>query len=160
MYEVMFPHSAWTQQFRAAYVPVYPLYYLVEQPGYNAFSGGNRSHGSHSQPLIPFDDRPATYPPVDSSPFRQSAETTKRLLSEAGKITDRIASSSAFASELMSAAQRGEKATVERLVKSIGVKDVLETTFTPDGIRFQLRADPTAANCCVLMFTIRWGKQP
>ncbi|WP_409344485.1 hypothetical protein [Paenibacillus sp. MBLB4367] len=106
---------------------------------------------------VPWWDRPAALPPVDPSQFQRSAAVTQRLLGEAGKLVGHVASSPPFAKQLMTAAQNGNHAEVDRLIKTTGVKTAIHTGYTPDGIHFDIPSYEEG-NCCKLELTIRWGK--
>lgn len=78
---------------------------------------------------------------------------------EGSKLLDRLGDSD-FDVKLMSAAQKGNKAEVDTLIKSIGLRVPVETKYTPSGVSFEL-ATPTEPNspmsCCSLTVHLKWG---
>ncbi|WP_078379209.1 hypothetical protein [Sutcliffiella halmapala] len=117
---------------RNSYFPIYPAMY---------------SHHEHMY-------RP--YPPVDSTFFTESAGAMQQLMKEASVILQKLSHSKEFATEVMSAAQEGQKDKVEQLLKSTGVHSGVEVDYNPDGINLKLASSVDGADCCHLTITLRW----
>lgn len=65
-----------------------------------------------------------------------------------------------FDVKLMGAAQKGNKAEVDKLIKTIGLKVPVQTKYTPSGITFELTTHPdpsTPMSCCTLIVHMKWG---
>lgn len=65
-----------------------------------------------------------------------------------------------FDVKLMSAAQKGNKAEVDILIKSIGLRVPVETKYTPTGVTFELATKPepgSPMSCCTLSVHLKWG---
>ncbi|NRD77941.1 hypothetical protein HPT25_11155 [Bacillus sp. BRMEA1] len=99
------------------------------------------------------------YPPVDTKIFASSIKSFRLLMEQGSILLDRLGDSS-FAFKMMSAAQQGNKAEVDRLVKSVGLKVPAETKFTPSGVIFTLSSQTTQQqplSCCTLAVSMKWG---
>lgn len=102
---------------------------------------------------------PRTYPPVNTKIFASSVKSF-RLIMEQGSILLDSLGNLAFANKLMTAAQQGKNAEVDRMIKSIGLKVPITTQFSPTGVNFILSTDSTqnqSGNCCSLTFSMKWG---
>jgi hypothetical protein len=100
------------------------------------------------------------YPPVDTKEFLNSVKSF-RFLMEQGTILQNRLSDSGFAHKLMTAAQEGKKAEVDRLIKLIGLKVPVITKYTPSHVNFQLvtlASQQHPESCCTLTFSMKWGK--
>lgn len=95
------------------------------------------------------------YPPVNTSLFMQSIHVYQRLLQSADRMLVRLAQP-AFASQLMAAAQAGNKQSVERMLEGIAGNSTVVAKYTPSGISFVL-ADREDASCCTLTMYLKWG---
>lgn len=63
-----------------------------------------------------------------------------------------------FDVKLMSAAQKGDKVEVDRLIKSIGLKVSVNTKYTPTGVTFELAAPPDPSiPMSKLTVHLQWG---
>ncbi|MCY9580686.1 hypothetical protein [Paenibacillus alvei] len=100
---------------------------------------------------------PDTYPPVDSSKFVSSANSTHSLAEQAVRVLDRLRKSSTLATAIMDAAQRGNRTEVTRLIRDIGVQSRLEVKSTPDGIKLTFNTDSSESRCCELEVKMRWN---
>jgi hypothetical protein len=102
---------------------------------------------------------PRQYPQVDVNVFSKSIKTYRLLMDQGSILLDRLGDSG-FDVKLMSAAQQGNNAEVDKLIKSIGLKVPVGTKYTPTGVTFELKAhtDPNAPiNCCTLTVHLQWG---
>ncbi|MCG1021794.1 hypothetical protein [Sutcliffiella horikoshii] len=97
------------------------------------------------------------YPEVDATLFTESAESMQQLMKEASIILQKLAESKEFASEVMSAAQEGNKEKVAQLLESTGVHSGVEVGFNPDGINLNMTSEVEGKDCCHLTITLRWG---
>lgn len=99
------------------------------------------------------------YPPIDIKVFSYSVKSFRVLLQQGQILLDHL-ENLAFARRIMHAAQHGNKAEVDRLIRSIGLKVPITSRFTPTGITFEISMQPshTHANCCILSFVMRWGE--
>ena len=99
------------------------------------------------------------YPPVDTKIFEQSVQTIQFLMKQGSIFLNRL-SDTAFAAKIMTAAQEGNKAKVDQLIQSIGLKVFVTTHYTPSGVIFSLTAGTGAnapASCCTLTISMKWG---
>jgi len=100
-----------------------------------------------------------TYPPVDTKLFAGSVKSFRLLMEQGSILLDRLGNLE-FSRKVMSAAQQGNNAEVDRLIKSIGLRVPVETKFTPTGVNFILSTQVTQAqpiNCCTLTVAMKWG---
>ncbi|KMJ59284.1 hypothetical protein AB685_06925 [Bacillus sp. LL01] len=107
-------------------------------------------------PILP---RPLVrvYPEVDATLFAESAESMQQLMQEASIILKKLSDSKQFASEVMGAAQQGNKEKVSQLLISTGVHSGVEVDFNPDGINLNMTSEVEGKDCCHLTITLRWG---
>jgi len=94
------------------------------------------------------------YPPVTTNVFMDSAASFQSLLQDAGILLDRISHSTAFAQQLMTAAQENKKDAVQRLVRSTGVRHLATTVYNPDSLTVTF--NHPEKGCCQLILRIRW----
>jgi hypothetical protein len=102
---------------------------------------------------------PRTYPPVDTKIFASSVKSFRLLMEQGSILLDRLGNL-AFAHKMMTAAQQGKNAEVDRMIKSIGLKVPVTTKFTPTGVNFILSTDTSqnhSVNCCSLTIAMKWG---
>jgi hypothetical protein len=101
---------------------------------------------------------PRQYPPVDVNIFTKSVKSFRLLMDQGSILLDRLGDED-FDLKIMAAAQQGNKAEVNRLIKSIGLKVPVNTKYTPTSITFELtQPDPnTPVNCCTLAVNMKWG---
>lgn len=100
-----------------------------------------------------------TYPPVNVKIFESSVQSFRILMAQGSKLLDRLGDS-VFAAKIMSAAQQGKKAEVDKLVKSIGLSIPVITNYTPSGVIFVLRTlanQQSPESCCTLTISMKWG---
>lgn len=97
------------------------------------------------------------YPEVDPTVFTESAESMQQLMKEASVILQKLSDSKEFASEVMKAAQEGNKEKVSKLLESTGVHSGVEVGFNPDGINLHMTSEVEGKDCCQLTITLRWG---
>ncbi|MFF2449525.1 hypothetical protein ACFVSW_21005 [Neobacillus sp. NPDC058068] len=103
---------------------------------------------------------PRTYPPVDTKIFASSVKSFRLLMEQGSILLDRLGNL-AFAHKMMTAAQQGKNAEVDRMIKSIGLKVPVTTQFSPTGVNFILSTDPSqnqSVNCCSLTISMKWGR--
>jgi hypothetical protein len=81
----------------------------------------------------------------------------QQLMKEASNILQKLADSKEFASEVMSAAQEGNKEKVSQLLESTGVHSGVEVGFNPDGINLNMTSEVEGKDCCHLTITLKWG---
>lgn len=102
---------------------------------------------------------PRTYPPVDTKILASSVKSFRLLMAQGDILLDKLGDL-AFAQKLMTAAQKGNNAEVDNMIKSIGLKVPVITKFTPTGVNFILSTHSSQnqpLNCCTLTFALRWG---
>ncbi|WP_435559971.1 hypothetical protein [Neobacillus sp. LXY-4] len=112
-------------------------------------------HGYYHYPY------PRTYPPVDTKTFSSSVQKF-RILMEQGSILLAKLGEASFETKMMTAAQQGKQAEVEKLIKSIGLRVPVTTQYTPSAIKFTLQTPPEPNNfnsCCSLTVSLKWGNQ-
>jgi len=101
---------------------------------------------------------PRTYPAVDPKIFEGSVKSFHQLMEQASILLNRLRDV-AFSRKMMSAAQQGKNAEVDRMIKSIGLRVPVVTKFTPTDVHFILTAPTTPSspiNCCTLTVGMRW----
>ena len=109
------------------------------------------------QPYQPWDlSVSRQFPPVDTGQLEDSVSRFQKLIKEAELLINRLANSTEFATELMSAAQASNKDKVIQLIREAGVSIHITTTFTPTGIRIILDNSEVEGGCCDLMIALRW----
>jgi hypothetical protein len=99
------------------------------------------------------------YPQVDVNIFSKSIKSYRLLMDQGSILLDRLGDEG-FDVKLMTFAQEGNKAEVDKLIKTIGLKVPVETKYTPTGITFELSAhsDPSSPmSCCTLSVHMKWG---
>jgi hypothetical protein len=99
------------------------------------------------------------YPPVDVKVFTKSIKSYRLLMDQGSILLDRLGDPD-FDVKLMSAAQKGNKAEVDNLIKTIGLKVPVETKYTPTGVTFELATQPepgSQMSCCTLSVHLKWG---
>ncbi|MCM3569731.1 hypothetical protein [Neobacillus mesonae] len=102
---------------------------------------------------------PRTYPPVNTEIFSKSIKSFKLLIDQGAILLDRLGNLN-FSKKLMNAAQQGKQAEVDHLIKSLGLKVPVKTTYSPSGVKFELstNSDPgTNISCCTLNINMKWG---
>ncbi|UAL46731.1 hypothetical protein [Sutcliffiella horikoshii] len=97
------------------------------------------------------------YPEVDPTVFTESAESMQQLMKEASIILQKLSESKEFASEVMQAAQEGNKEKVSQLLLSTGVHSGVQVDYTPDGINLNMTSEIEGKDCCHLTISLRWG---
>lgn len=145
----LFPYEHMAYQPMPASPPFHPslLYQPVKQPD---------SLLVRPNPSTPTDNRPS-FPPVNPGHLNASANESRKLMVEASKLLDRLATSKDFATTLMEAAQRSETAEVKRLIHSIGITSRVDVEYNPDGLRLEFKADVGGVECCRLLIALRWS---
>ena len=94
----------------------------------------------------------STYPTVNTKKLGTSVKNVQKMVPQVQLLFDRIAKSDQFASDLKNAAQRSDKATVNRLIRSVGVTNEFEIKYTPDSIQIKL----IEKNCCFFTVVLDW----
>ncbi|MBD1380369.1 hypothetical protein [Metabacillus arenae] len=99
------------------------------------------------------------YPPVDITIFSQSVKTFRVIMKQGELLLDKLGDT-AFSHKLMDAAQRGNQAEVDRLIKGIGGLNVpVQVRYTPSAIIFNLQPPAEeSTDCCTLTVTLKWGQ--
>jgi hypothetical protein len=100
------------------------------------------------------------YPPVDVNVFSKSIKAYRLLIDQGSILLDRLGDGD-FDVKLMTAAQQGNQAEVDRLIKTIGLKVPVKTKYTPTGVTFELATQPDPSsymNCCTLTIQLKWGQ--
>jgi hypothetical protein len=97
-----------------------------------------------------------SYPQVNPTVFMDSATKMQVLIQDALLVLRKISASKQFSTELMSAAQQSNKEKVNRMIRSAGVKNIPQVTFTPTGIHLRFFGDVTKVDCCHLILDLRW----
>ncbi|CAG9621006.1 glucose-1-phosphate adenylyltransferase family protein [Sutcliffiella rhizosphaerae] len=129
--------------------------YYYEYPHYYHFHRNGYMPAYYPSYPIVYYQRP--YPPVDATFFSESASAMQSLMKEASIILQKLSDSKVFASEVMSAAQEGNKKKVDQLIKSTGVHAGIHVDFTPDGIRLTMSSQAEGTQCCHLTIELRWN---
>ena len=93
----------------------------------------------------------------DPTMFMNSARQTKNLIKDGQLILDKIANSKPYSLDLMLAAQNSNKAKVEELIKSTGIKQKPQISYTPNGLTVTFINEQNNIDCCHLILKIRWG---
>lgn len=110
-------------------------------------------------PQMVYPPFPRSYPPVDVKIFENSIKSFRLLMAQGSILLDRLGDLG-FARKMMSAAQQGKKADVDHLIRTVGLKVPVITTFTPSGVIFELTTQPNQNNpdsCCTLKVSMKWG---
>lgn len=120
----------------------HPAYLVQQQP-----SNPNQQQRNRNQPQ---------YPPVDPNLLFQSANESQKLMAEASKVLNTLASSRDFGRRLMDSAQRSNTEEVNRLIKSLGIESEVKVIYNPDGLRLEFQSKVANVNCCKLDIALRW----
>ncbi|MEC1526157.1 hypothetical protein P9D43_29650 [Neobacillus niacini] len=99
------------------------------------------------------------YPQVDVNVFTKSIKSYRLLMAQGSVLLDRLGDAG-FDVKLMTAAQQGNQAEVDRLIKTIGLKVPVKTRYTPTGVTFELTTQPAPGSymhCCTLTVQLKWG---
>lgn len=147
-YHPQFPYGHTAFQSTPTSAPFHPS--LLYQPMTHSESLLVRPNSSQ-----PSDNRPS-FPPVNPGHLNDSANESRKLMVEASKLLDRLATSKDFATALMEAAQRSETAEVERLIRSIGITSRVDVKYNPDGLHVEFKAEVGGVECCRLVIALRW----
>ena len=102
--------------------------------------------------IVPSGTNGGSFPPVDINKFESSVKQMQKIMQQARLLIDKIANSNQFAKDLMNAAQHSNNATVEQLIKSVGITIEFKTKYTPDGIQIVL----IEKGCCSLTLLLEW----
>jgi hypothetical protein len=94
---------------------------------------------------------------VNPTMFMDSARQTKELIKDGTLISEKIAGSKPFSIDIMRAAQESNKAKVEELIKSIGIKHKPQVSYTPNGLTLTFIHEQNDIDCCHLILKIRWA---
>lgn len=96
------------------------------------------------------------FPPIDPNLLCQSANETKKLMTDARIVLDKLEDSKDFNTEIMHAAQSSNKKEVNRLINSLGLASDVTIDFNPDGLRIGFRSLVDSIECCHLKIALRW----
>lgn len=124
------------------FYPYYPNYQLI-QPYDNSYLNCSPNRYRH-------------YPDVNPGMFMNSAKGMEMLMKDASHLLAEMARSRKFSFDLMSAAQQSKADTVEKLIKSTGIKTIPKVTYTPDGLKLHFNSGQEYTNCCELALKLRW----
>ncbi|MED1489800.1 hypothetical protein [Bacillus smithii] len=115
-------------------------------------------YGPNHPTYIPPDNR--QFPVVQINQFTQSARKSLELLRDAQLFLNTVSTNSAYARELMDAAQRSQTTKVIQMIQSIGIRIRPEIYFNPDGllVRFARMDEDQKKECCRLLLELRWKK--
>ena len=102
--------------------------------------------------IVPTGENGSSFPPIDINKFEVSVKQMQKIMQQARLLIDKIAQSEQFAKDLMNAAQHSHNATVEQLIKSVGITIEFKTKYTPDGIQIIL----IEKDCCSLTLLLEW----
>ncbi|WP_026673234.1 hypothetical protein [Alkalihalobacterium bogoriense] len=98
------------------------------------------------------------YPPVNIALFETSLSKYQQLIQHGNRLVTSLASSQDLMYQIMYSAQEGDRDTVDRIIREIGVPTEVNTTFTPTGVTFTLFEDAEGLpRCCTLTMNLRWG---
>ncbi|MGZ9584534.1 hypothetical protein [Paenibacillus marinisediminis] len=103
-------------------------------------------------------ERPDLFPQVDPAKLTSSTIESLEMMRQLNLLLQRIRDSKPFASQLMDAAQRGNRAEVDRLIKSAGVSRQYTINYNPQGFHLVMRQGDTEAPCCKVEITLYWGE--
>jgi hypothetical protein len=117
----------------------------------------SRQHTAAAKPTssLPTAQKPQ-YPPVNPNYLYESAQSSRKLMSEASILLNRLATSKEYGTKLMEAAQRSDKAEVTRLIRSVGITADVDTNYNPDGLRLEFISKINGVDCCRLLISLRW----
>jgi hypothetical protein len=134
----------------------YQYYVLPSYLPYQKQFGPNRQQPYPISPTTPYLPR-SPYPKVDTKILQGSIKSFRNLMEQGSLLLDRLEDSS-LAYQIMNAAQQGKKAQVENLIKSIGLKVPVTTSYNPSGIILTLHSHaPQLTPVNSLTIFIRWG---
>ncbi|WP_078392379.1 hypothetical protein [Shouchella patagoniensis] len=108
---------------------------------------------------VPFQYELRQFPAIDTSELSQSVQRAQYLLQQSQILLTQLGRNT-FAYQLMDAAQKSNKALVQRLINSIpGLTVVADIQYSPTGIVFLLQSPGIsgAADCCSLSIVLKWG---
>ena len=94
----------------------------------------------------------SSYPPVNTKKLGTSVKNVQKMVPQVQLLFDKITTSDQFARDLKTAAQRSDKETVNRLIRSVGVTNEFEIKYTPDSIQIKL----IEKNCCFFTVVLDW----
>ena len=97
---------------------------------------------------------------LDPTLFMSSANVSQRLLNDSLTIVRKISSDQNFAREIMEAARESQFSKVEQLIASIGVSNVVDVWFNPDGMRIELPSNPQEKGKAMLKLSLNWQDFP
>jgi hypothetical protein len=129
------------------------------------YYGKRNSISRYPQPVCHFPPPPRQFhytasmrqfPSVNPATFMSSAKHMQDLMSDAGTLLDRMATSKQFSNDLMSAAQQSQTKKTEEMIKATGIKSQPRVTYTPDGLTLVFEAKDDHAQCCILTLKLRW----
>nr|MDH3161571.1 hypothetical protein [Bacillus licheniformis] len=82
--------------------------------------------------------RRQVYPEVQVSALLRSAKEAESLMADGQRILSRLSASRTLAQQIMTVAQSNQKNNVLAALRQTGVRDQLDASFDPDGIRIML----------------------
>ncbi len=129
---------------------MYPYHFYYHVSPYDQYYYRNPPYYHSSYPI-----REPTQ--LDPTMFMNSARQTQELLKDGMLIAEKIAGSKPFSRDIMHWAQSSNKAKVEELIKSTGIKQKPEISYTPNGLTVTFINEQNGIDCCHLILKIRWG---
>ncbi|MDR0271145.1 hypothetical protein [Paenibacillus sp.] len=97
------------------------------------------------------------YPPVQTDILKQSIQEYHKLMEEANRILNKL-SEQAFALQVLTAAQVGNKQEVDRLMGTISTTATIQTKYSPSGISITVEPKGQDQTCCKLTIYMKWGR--
>lgn len=134
---------------------MHPYYYVSRsQPNqYTIPSVHTPQHPYWYTPYIPVPIN-RNFPAVNPNLFMESAKEMEDLMHNASTLLSKMAQDRQFSIRLMTAAQASKQAEVEAMLKSTGIKNVPEVSYTPSGLWLVFAsAEGSNAN---LSLRLRW----
>ncbi|WP_445492365.1 hypothetical protein [Niallia sp. 03133] len=109
-----------------------------------------------SHPFLHYPITFRTLPNVNTNQLIQSAQDSLSLLKDAEIILTKIAQSSEFSRQLMSAAQASQIQAVNKLIQSLGLNNLPRISYNPDGITFNFDHKNQPPHCCYFSIQLKW----
>lgn len=115
-----------------------------------------RNTGTAKPSAPPPANQAPVYPPVNSTYLNESAKSSRKLLSEASLLLNRLSTSREFGNKVMEAAQRSDTTEVTRLIRSLGITTNVVIQYNPDGFHIEFVSQVKNIDCCRLTVALRW----
>lgn len=138
---------------------MYPYYPYYVNPAHVPVYVNNypnvRYHSNYYSSPYPY-NQIRNYPQVNPAMLMKSANKMQVLVQEAVLVLGKISVSKQFSIELMTAAQQSKKEKVAGMIRSVGVKNLPEITYTPSGLHLKFSGNVEKVDCCHLIIDLRW----